>query len=281
MTKSFSRTTKPLSLLACQAGIPSTPSASERDSHVAALCQRVAQSLQGRAPVDLIVLPELCTIEYGAHAFAHLDELAEPLVGISTEAFARLAQTTGAMVIFGLARSTERGYVISQVIVDRSGQVVACYDKMHLCHYGASSEKDYFHAGDKIVIFESNGWRIAPIICYDIRIPELSRTLAVEHGVDLLLHCGAYFRDESFSSWHHFAITRAMENQVYLLSLNRAGVDYGGSIFCPPWIDDDQPAQYFAGRDEDFRILKLDSDLLVQVRSRYTFLADRRSAYQP
>jgi nitrilase len=36
-----------------------------------------------------------------------------------------------------------------------------------------------------------------------------------------------------------------MENQVYLLSLNRAGADYGGSVFCPPWLDDDHPPQFF------------------------------------
>lgn len=48
-----------------------------------------------------------------------------------------------------------------------------------------------------------------------------------------------------FLAWHSFAVTRAMENQVYLLSLNRAGADYGGSVFCPPWLDDDHPPQFF------------------------------------
>ena len=74
--------------------------------------------------------------------------------------------------------------------------------------------------------------------------------------------------------------TRAMESQIYLLGLNRAGTDYGGSIFCPPWIDDDQPAQYFETHDEDFKRLELDPALLLDVRSRYTFLKDRLDVYR-
>ena len=269
-----------LTVLACQVSVPPVQTPADRDAHVLALCERIRQYLNRSDTVDLIVLPELCTIEYSTVAFSHLDSLAEPIDGPSTQAFSHLAQDSGAMVVFGMAQSTKRGFAISQIIVDGAGEVVGCYDKMHLCHYGASTEKDFFQPGERVVFVDLKGWRIAPIICYDIRIPELSRTLAVEHGVDLLLHCGAYFRDESFSSWHSFAHTRAMENQVYLLSLNRAGADYGGSIFCPPWIDDDQPARYFATHDEDFRHLELDPALLLDVRSQYTFLKDRLDVYR-
>ena len=268
-----------MSLLACQVSIPSTRSAAERNAHVIALCAKIQRVIDVSGPVDLVVLPELCTIEYGTDAFAHLDVLAEPATGPSSQAFTQLACNTGAMVVFGLARSTERGYFISQLIIDRSGRMAGCYDKMHLCQYGRSTEKDFFLPGDKVMIAQLNGWRIAPILCYDIRIPELSRTLALDHEATLLLHCGAYFRDESFSSWHSFAVTRAMENQVYLLSLNRAGTDYGGSLFCPPWVDDDHLPQYFPTHEQAFVSLELDPDLLTRVRSRYTFLKDRHRAY--
>ena len=276
----LSHNTGALTVLACQVSVPPVQTPADRDAHVLALCERIRQYLNRSDTVDLIVLPELCTIEYSIGAFSHLDSLAEPIDGPSTQAFSRLAQDSGAMVVFGMARSTKQGFAISQIIIDGVGEVVGCYDKMHLCHYGASTEKDFFQPGERVVLVDLKGWCIAPIICYDIRIPELSRALTVDHDANLLLHCGAYFRDESFSSWHSFAITRAMENQVYLLSLNRAGADYGGSIFCPPWIDDDQPAQYFETHDEDFRHLELDPALLLDVRSQYTFLKDRHLAYQ-
>jgi len=192
--------TSALTVLACQASVPPVQIPSDRDAHVRALCDRIGRYLDGTDTVDIIVLPELCTMEYSAGAFSHLDSLAEPIDGPSTQAFSQLAQESGAMVVFGMARSTRRGFAISQLVVDGAGQMVGCYDKMHLCHYGTSTEKEFFQAGERVVFFDLKGWRIAPIICYDIRIPELSRTLAVDYDVNLLLHCGVYFRDESFSS---------------------------------------------------------------------------------
>jgi len=140
-------------------------------------------------------------------------------------------------------------------------------------------EKDFFQRGEGLCIFSVNGFRFAPIICYDIRIPELSWVLALRHQVDCILHCGAYYRDESFASWHAFATTRAMENQLYLLSLNRAGERYGNSIFCAPWMDDSQGATHFAAREEDFRLLAINRNDIISARRKYTFLKDKIGNY--
>ena len=270
----------PLKLLACQARIPDTPSAVDRDRHVASLCERIAYYLGQNDTVDLIVLPELCTLHYSREVFQSLDDLAESLNGPSVERFAELARTTGAMVVFGMARRAKSGFRISQIILSATGELAVCYDKMHLCQYGASCEKEFFECGQKIITVDIKGWTVAPLICYDIRIPEMSRALVLEYDADLLLHCGAYFRDESFSTWHSFVTTRAMENQVYLLSLNRAGKNYGDSIFCLPWMDKAHPADHFAEYAEEFRLLKLDPDLPAKTRSVYTFLKDRHAQYR-
>ena len=270
----------PLRLLACQARIPDTPSAVDRDRHVASLCERIAYYLGQNDTVDLIVLPELCTLHYSREVFQSLDDLAESLNGPSVERFAELARTTGAMVVFGMARRAKSGFRISQIILSATGELAVCYDKMHLCQYGASCEKKFFECGQKIITVDIKGWTVAPLICFDIRIPEMSRALVLEYDADLLLHCGAYFRDESFSTWHSFVTTRAMENQVYLLSLNRAGKNYGDSIFCLPWMDKAHPADHFAEYAEEFRLLKLDPDLPAKTRSVYTFLKDRHAQYR-
>ncbi len=270
----------PLRLLACQARVSDTPSATDRDRHVVSLCERIAHYLESRDTVDLIVLPELCTLHYSREVFQSLDDLAEPLNGLSVERFAELARRTGAMVVFGMARRTKSGFRISQVILSATGELAGYYDKMHLCQYGTSCEKEFFERGEKIITVDIKNWTVAPLICYDIRIPEMSRALVLEHDVDLLLHCGAYFRDESFSTWHSFAITRAMENQVYLLSLNRAGKNFGNSLFCPPWMDEAHPADHFAEYAEEFRVLELDPDLPAKTRSVYTFLKDRHAQYR-
>ena len=128
-------------------------------------------------------------------------------------------------------------------------------------------------------MFEVNGFRLSPIICYDIRIPELSRALAVDHEVDVILHSGAYFRDSSFYSWHHFAISRAVENQIFLLSLNRAGADYGQSIFCPPWADEERKPIIFSEHDEQLLRVVLERNEIAYARQHYSFLADRLDRY--
>jgi len=183
-------------------------------------------------------------------------------------------------VVFGMPRCSDDRYFISQVAIGADGDLLACYDKLHICQYGASMEKEFFQRGQSVCVFSVAGFRFSPIICYDIRFPELSRSLALDEEVDCILHCGAYYRDESFASWHSFAITRAMENQLYLLSLNRAGEQYGDSIFCLPWMDEHQPAVRFATHDEDFRYLKIDRSRIETAREQYTFLEDRLTDYR-
>ena len=226
-----------LKILACQIDIPETRVEADKYRHLKRVCSRIDEKLTDEA-VDIIVLPELTNLEYSRESFNLLAELAEPLTGQSFEIFSALAIRHQAYVVYGQATSRDGKYFITQVVIDRFGNLVGHYDKLHIAQYGSSMEKEYFERGDQVLVFEVDGIRIAPIICYDIRIPELFRTLCTEYSVQLVLHCGAYARDESFYSWHQFAMTRAIENQCFLLSLNRAGEHFGDSIFYPPWVDE-------------------------------------------
>jgi nitrilase len=232
------------------------------------------------ASADLVVLPELCTIEYSRQSFECLSELGEDLEGPSLEKMQELAMKYRVAVIFGMPRRYDEHYYISQIGLGADGELLACYDKLHICQYGASMEKEFFRRGQVPVVFPVAGFQFAPIICYDVRFPELSRSLALDSQVDCILHCGAYFRDQSFTSWHSFAITRAMENQLYLLSLNRAGECYGDSIFCLPWMDEQQTAVHFAPHDEDFVYLDIERSKIEVARQQYTFLEDRLTDYR-
>ena len=191
-----------------------------RSLHVNRVTNLIDQALTKQS-ADLVVLPELSTIEYSRAAFDNLSDLAEPLEGHSFEAFAALARKHKTTLLYGLPRVQDGQYFISQVAVGPEGGLLGHYDKLHICHYGASMEKDYFAPGDHLFVFEVAGMKVAPIICYDIRFPELLRRLCLDEAVDLICHSGAYYRDESFPSWHSFVTTRALENQVYFLSLNR------------------------------------------------------------
>lgn len=267
-----------LQVLACQLAIPAVTTPDLRDQHLEVLTKKIGDQLK-ETPADLVVLPELSSVDYSRTAFDNLQVLAEPIDGPTFDVMRTLAKTFDVAVVYGIPRRGEGGYHIAQVAVGPDGEIVGHFDKLHIAQYGASPEKEYFERGDHLFVFEYRGVRIAPIICYDIRIPELTRTLVLQHGVQLILHCGAYARDESFHSWHDFVVCRALENQVYVLSLNRAGADFGNSLFCGAWVDPQHPAVAFPDTDEALVIVEVDPAEIETTRSRYSFLTDRLGDY--
>ena len=267
-----------LKILACQIEIGAVATAAQRDQHLQDVAQKIRTQLTLN-PHDLVVLPELSSIDYSRDSFGNLQEVAEPLDGPSFQIFSKLAQEFSVAIVYGMPRKEANHFHISQVAIDENGELIGHFDKLHIAQYGASMEKEYFERGNHLFVFEVKGIKVAPIICYDIRIPELSRTLVVEHDVQLILHCGAYARDDSFYSWHHFSVSRAIENQVFFLSLNRAGENYGNSIFCAPWVDENAPGVAFPQQDEMLQSLEIETDQIQDIRRKYTFLADRFESY--
>ncbi|MEM7075790.1 MAG: carbon-nitrogen hydrolase family protein [Pseudomonadota bacterium] len=267
-----------LTILACQIGIPPTVTPQDRNDNLSRLTERVGAELAHR-PADLVVLPELASIDYSRAAFDQLDALAEPSDGPSFHAWRDVALRHGVFVSYSFPRRDAEGTYISIGVVGPDGERVGHYDKLHLAQYGASMEKEYFRRGRHLLSYSVKGFRIAPIICYDIRIPELCRTLTLAHEVDIITHCGAYYRDESFHTWHPFAVTRALENQIFFLSLNRAGAQYGNSVFCWPWMDENTGPVAFPPHAEALRYVTVERPVLDDARTRYSFLKDRLEDY--
>ena len=274
-------TEQTLTLLACQIDIPPMTTVQERDTHLTTSVAKVRDEIaRSDKKIELVVLPELSSIDYSRETFAQLGEIAEPLDGVSFRAWRDLAVEQNVYVSYGFARKGDDGFYICVAVVGPDGKLVGYYDKLHLAQYGTSIEKEYFNRGNHLFVFEINGFRLAPIICYDIRIPELSRTLVIDQNVDVILHCGAYYRDPSFHTWHPFAIARALENQVFFLSLNRAGETYGNSLFCLPWQDENTHPLEFANTEEDFQIITIERETQAKARQDYTFLKDRLEDYR-
>ncbi len=267
-----------LRVLACQILVPETSSVADRDRHLETLCGKVRRELM-RTANDLVLLPELASIDYSRDSFDRLDLLAEAIDGPSFQMWSAVAREHETHIAYSFPRRSDDGYRITVAAVDQRGQLLGYYDKLHLAQYGAAMEKEYFKRGEGLFVVDIHGFRLAPIICYDIRLPELSRTLVIDHRVDVILHPSAYFRDESFYSWHAFAISRAIENQVYFLSLNRAGESYGRSICCTPWVDQAQEPLIFSEHQEDLVQIILRKSRIAAARHNYSFLRDRLDDY--
>ena len=262
--------------------------AAERDAHTDRVAAAIDAELTAGGPVDLVVLPELGTLDYARSCFDRIDEMAEPLDDSPTiDRLREVAAAHRTPVLAGMARKGDPQdqagsafitHYITQALIGADGSVAGHYDKLHIAQFGDSTEKDYFTRGDRLLVFEAGGFTFGTIICYDIRIPELSRILARRHGVDAILHPTAFCRDETFHTWHAFATTRAIENQVYFASVNRAGADFGESMLIEPWMDETVPLQRL-GTGETFARWTLSRATLDRARAHYPFLQDVRDDY--
>lgn len=264
-------------ILAAQVEVPAVTTVRERDAWVTELCGRLSASLNANT-ADLVALPELATIDYGLASFGELAELAETLDGPSTRAFGALARETGAWVTFGMPRADGDTFRISQVFVGPDGEPRGHYDKLHLVGFGDIRETRFFSPGDHLAVFEIAGMRVAPVICYDFRFSGLFDRLCRELGVELVLHPVAFARDDTFASWHAFAVARALEWQVHVLSLNRAGANFGRSIYVPPWVDQATSTTMFGDRESLVR-LDIAKTAIDESRRDHPLQTDRRHDY--
>jgi nitrilase len=131
-------------------------------------------------------------------------------------------------------------------VYDASGQVIARYDKMHLFDVKVAdrqaeySESRSFEAGDQPVVVDTSIGRLGLTICYDLRFPELYRTLQ-EAGAEIFTVPSAFTRTTGEAHWEVLLRARAIENQCFVVAANQGGVHnqtretFGHSMIVDPW----------------------------------------------
>ena len=178
---------------------------------------------------DLILLPEMFTTGFSMNA----RELAETMDGQSVKWMVHQAGKTGAALAGSLIIKEESHFFNRLLFVTPSGKIFH-YDKKHLFSMG--EEHEYFSSGTSRVIINYLGWRIALMICYDLRFPVWCRTI---NDADLMLFLANWPASRQLV-WQTLTKARAIENQLYVAGVNRAGkdgsgIDYiGGSVAIDP-----------------------------------------------
>jgi predicted amidohydrolase len=173
-------------------------------------------ALIGNLPdaTDLIVLPEMFTTGFSMDA----PDLAETMDGDSVRWMRETAASHNAAVCGSLIVVQEQQFYNRFVCAFPSGDLT-CYDKRHL--FRLAGEQNHYTAGDTQVTFELNGWRICPMVCYDLRFPAWSRN---RDSYDLLLYV-ANWPDRRHLAWETLLRARAIENLSYVAGVNRTGQD--------------------------------------------------------
>lgn len=116
----------------------------------------------------------------------------------------------------------ENGMIFNRLVVVSKNDQIKHYDKRHL--FSMSNEPQHFSAGNEKLIFEVNGWRICPMICYDFRFPVWVRNT---EKYDVLVFVANWPQRRSMH-WEKLLEARAIENQCYVVGINRIGDDGNG-----------------------------------------------------
>lgn len=163
---------------------------------------------------DLIILPEMFTTGFTMDAPGQ----AEPMDGPSLQWMLQLSARTNAAVCGSLIISAA-GEFFNRFICVAAGEVIASYDKRHL--FRLADEHQHYSPGVDLVTFELNGWRICPMVCYDLRFPVWSRNTG---SYDLLVYVANWPSRRHFA-WETLLRARAIENLSYVAGVNRTGKD--------------------------------------------------------
>jgi len=180
-----------------------------------ALGKLLADSLAGPGLTDLIILPEMFTT-----GFSMDTAQAEPMEG-PTLAWLREQAARYDAVVAGSAMLTEGGRYYNRLLWVRPDGSHSSYDKRHL--FRMSGEHEVFTPGTERLVEEWRGWRIRPLVCYDLRFPVWSSNSGPA-PYDLLLYVASW-PDARISAWKLLLQARAIENLAYVAGVNRIGLD--------------------------------------------------------
>lgn len=221
---------------------------------------------------DVLVLPE--TWNTGYFPKENLASLCDRDGQRVKAEIGALAKRFSVNIVAGSVSNVREGKVYNTCLVfDRQGQCIAAYDKTHL--FSPMGENSFYTPGDHISRFALDGASCGVIICYDIRFPELTRTMAVQ-GLDVLFVVSQW-PGERIQHLQSLSVARAVENQMFVVCCNSCGTaggtQYGGtSAIIDPW------GKILAQAGETEQILTADADLslLQNIRDSIHVFRDRR-----
>ena len=222
---------------------------------------------------DVIVLPEMWNT--GFFPRENLAALADRDGQMVKNRIGALAKEFSVNIVAGSVANVREGKVYNTSFVfDREGTCIASYDKTHL--FSPMGEDDYFTPGDHMCRFTLDGMSCGVIICYDIRFPELTRSLALQ-GLDMLFVVSQW-PDVRIAHLETLLQARAIENQIFVVCCNscaQAGdTKYGGhSAVVDPW------GQIISQAKNEEKVLTTQTNvcILTDIRNSIHVFRDRRS----
>jgi predicted amidohydrolase len=222
------------------------------------------------APVtktDLIVLPEMFSTGFSMNAAS----LAESMDGAAVQLMQKMAAEKKCACTGSLIIKADNKFYNRLVWVKPDGDI-STYDKRHL--FTLSNEQETYTAGTSKMFEQINGWNICPLICYDLRFPVWSRNTH-SANYELLLYVANWPERRNYA-WKQLLVARAIENQSFVVGVNRVGNDgnniyHSGDSMC---VDPTGKIIYHKEHLEDIFTVTLSRNELETTRKLLPFLND-------
>lgn len=216
---------------------------------------------------EIVALPEMFNTGFSMHT----RDLAEPMDGESVEWMKKTAKENRIILTGSLMIRDGEQYFNRLIWMQPDGQM-GIYDKRHLFSY--AKENEAFQSGESKFIASVKGWKIRPVICYDLRFPVWCRQKPNE-PYDVLLVV-ANWPESRIVAWKTLLQARAIENQCYVVAVNRVGEDGNRIIYngASCVVNPEGKFLYLGENKEDIFNIALRRDELNQVRDTFPFLKD-------
>lgn len=228
---------------------------------------KIQSFLKDLERVDLLILPELTLTGFTMNA----DKYCEELSGETVQFYQNLAGHYNINLIGGLIENDSDKIHNTLVHVGTDGKLLAWYRKIHPFSY--SEEDKYYSRGNEPVVTEINELKTGLTICYDLRFPELYRSYG-KNKVDMIINI-ANWPDTRIDHWRTLLKARAIENQCYIIGVNRVGDDpklhYNGfsSVFDP------MGKELISCKDQEkILTVEIEKENVTQTRKKFPFLND-------
>lgn len=230
------------------------------------LQQVESQIAQLPANVDLVVLPEMFTTGFTMKPI----NVAEYEDDFTLRFIQNICKKYNLAIVGSWVTQSHKHFYNRLYFVFPDGKYQT-YDKRHL--FTLAGEEKVYTPGNNKIIVDYKGWKICPLVCYDLRFPVFSRI--VNENYDLLLYVASW-PDRRMFAWNALLKARAIENMSYVIGVNRSGTDPNGVYYSGHSQALDMMGDYLVKPliDEQIAIVSLDKEKLKETRSRYAFLKD-------
>ncbi len=222
---------------------------------------------------DAIVFPEMSDTGYEV---ATIQQHASPWPGLPYNTARETAKRLGMYLLCGMSERDGENIYNTFAVFNRLGELKTKYRKTHLFSPSPVCEHLCVTAGEEFTVVDIDGFKCGLLICYDLRFPELARTLTL-WGAEVLIISSAW-QFPRVVHWNTLLAARAIENQAYVIASNRVGTD-GPTNFCGSSRIIDPYGVIVASAAEDRSELiigEVTRETIEWVRGRMPVLQDRR-----